>query len=86
MAGERATGHSDPQPSLEQLRRQISEERDALAESLDKLTGEVGEASDAARAQAAVAARKARTVGSVVAGAVVVLVVARAIFRRRRNA
>ncbi len=76
---------SAPQPSIDQLRRQIHDERDALAKGFDKLTGEVGEAVDQARRQAAEAQRRARTIAPVVAGAVVSLLAARSVMRRRRR-
>jgi hypothetical protein len=72
-------------PSVDELRRHIGEERDALTKSLDKLADEVGEASEAARRQAAAAGRKARVIGPGVAGAVVALLAARGLLRLRRR-
>lgn len=72
-------------PSIEQLRRQIAEEREALAMSLDKLTGEVGEATDAARRQAAETNRRARVMAPRVAAGIALLLVARGVLRRRRR-
>ncbi len=78
-------GAAAPKPSVDELRRQIGREREALTKSFDKLADEVGEASEAARRQAAEARRKARVIGPGVAGAVAALLVARGLLRRRRR-
>lgn len=76
---------AQPTPSISELRRQIGEEREALAKSLDKLTGEVGEATDAARRQAADTSRRARVIAPRVAAGAVLLLVVRGVLRRRRR-
>jgi len=79
-----ATGVAKP-PSMDELRRRIAEERDALAADLDQLAGEVGEAADAVRRQAGELGRKARRVAPGVVGAAAALLVARGVLRRRRS-
>lgn len=72
-------------PSIHELRRQIAEERDGLANGLDQLADEVGEAADAARRQVAEIGHTARKVAPGVAGVVVTLLVARGVMRRRHR-
>jgi hypothetical protein len=74
-----------PSPSVEELRRQIRQERDGLVLGLDKLAAEVGEAVDTARSRSAAVAKKARTYAPAAAGALAALFAARTIVRRRRR-
>jgi hypothetical protein len=85
MAATPAKPGQQPRPSVEELRRQIRQERDGLVLGLDKLAAEVGEAVDEARSRSAAVARKVRTYAPPAAGAMAALLAARALLRRRRR-
>lgn len=84
-AGSTATGAADkpPQRPVAEIRADIERERGELAASFAGLRGELDEAVDASKKRAADTGKKAKLVAPMVAGAVVTLVVARAMFKRR---
>jgi hypothetical protein len=72
-----------PQRPVSEIRADIEKERGEVSGSFAQLRGELDEAVDAGKQRASAAGRKVKRVVPVVAGAVVTLMVAGSLLRRR---
>jgi hypothetical protein len=82
-ASSAATAEKPPQRPVSEIRADIEKERGELSGSFAHLREELDEAVDAGRQRVSAVGKKAKRVAPVVAGAVVTLVVARSLLRRR---
>ena len=76
---------TEPSRPIPEIRSDIERERTELRGSFERLRGELDEAVDAGRQRAVDTGKKVKKAAPVVAGALVTLLVARSLFKRRRR-